>query len=82
MLEEHLGNSNEMDLFEALVSTDVGLDQLTHLLEDKGGLVPFMFAACALRAAVASIRSFLFLALTMFKATFDATLWTRLWTML
>jgi hypothetical protein len=38
MLEEHLGNSNEIDLFEALVSMNAGLDQLTHLLEDKGGL--------------------------------------------
>jgi hypothetical protein len=27
-----------MDLFEVLVSTNAGLDQLTHLLEDKGGL--------------------------------------------
>jgi hypothetical protein len=38
MLEERLGNTNEMDLSEALVSTNAGLDQLTHVLEDKGGL--------------------------------------------
>jgi hypothetical protein len=38
MLEECLGNRNKMDLFEALVSTNAGLDQVTHLLEDEGRL--------------------------------------------
>jgi hypothetical protein len=53
MLEDPLGNSKEMDLFESLISTNVGLDELTHLLEDKEDwkgshfMVPFMFAVCA-----------------------------------
>jgi hypothetical protein len=38
MLEEKLGNISEIDLFEAPVSMNADLDQLTHLLEDKGGL--------------------------------------------
>jgi hypothetical protein len=45
-------------------------------------MVLFMFAACALQPVVASIRSFSFLAITRFRATFDATLWTRLCTVL
>jgi hypothetical protein len=38
MLEDRLGNNREVDLFEALVSMNAGFDELTHLLEDKGGL--------------------------------------------
>jgi hypothetical protein len=38
MLEECLGNRNKMDLFEGLVNTNAGLDQVTHLLEDEGQL--------------------------------------------
>jgi hypothetical protein len=39
MLERlHMKDPILKDLFETLASMNAGLDQLTHLLEDKGGL--------------------------------------------
>jgi hypothetical protein len=73
-----------MDLFETLVSTNAVLIS-SHIfwrikMDWKGShfMVPFMLAAAILRAEDASISSFSFLALAMFTAIFDSTLWTRL----
>jgi hypothetical protein len=41
-------------------------------------MVPFMLACAVLRAEAASLSSLSFFAFTMFKASFDATLWTTL----
>jgi hypothetical protein len=38
MLEESLGNSSEVDLFEPFVSTDTGSNGFTYLFRHKGGL--------------------------------------------
>jgi hypothetical protein len=77
-----------VDLFEAFVGTNTVLMSsriFLRIKDDWNGshfMVPFIYAACTLQGSLASIRSFSFIALARFRATFDATLCTRLCTML